>query len=117
MRSSRTIRSIDPVGYAGMIFMHPLMLAILAALLGAQHPIALPGIAFFSRVILTFGIERSFNLRRHSLWLLAAHDAISFAVFVCSLFGGGAVEWRGKHYRLLEDGTMEQNAELKVHRQ
>jgi ceramide glucosyltransferase len=115
MRLSRTIRSIDPVGYAGMIFMHPLMLSILAALLGAQHPIALPGIAFFSRVILTFRIERSFNLRRHSLWLLAAHDAISFAVFVCSFFRG-AVEWRGRHYRVLDDGTMERDAELNVHR-
>lgn len=116
MRLSRTIRSIDPVGYAGTIFMHPLMLAIIAALLGARHPIALPCIAFLSRVILTLRIGRSFNLSRQSLWLLAAHDAISFAVFVCSFFGG-AVEWRGQHYRVLHDGTMEQNAELKIHRQ
>jgi ceramide glucosyltransferase len=45
MRSSRTIRSVDPIGYIGMIFMYPLMLSIFAALLGAVHPIALPGIA------------------------------------------------------------------------
>jgi hypothetical protein len=37
------------------------MLAILAALLGAVHPVALLGMAFASRVILTFSIERLFN--------------------------------------------------------
>lgn len=108
MRSSRTIRSIDPVGYIGTIFMHPLMLAILAALTGAQHPIALPGLAFASRAILSFSIERAFNLQRQALWLLALHDAISFAIFVCSFFGA-AVEWRGQNYRIFHDGTIEKD--------
>jgi ceramide glucosyltransferase len=108
MRSSLTIRSIDPVGYIGMLFMHPTMLALLAALLGAQHPIALPGIAFLSRAILSFSMERTFHLQRHALWLLALHDAISFAVFVCSFFGA-TVEWRGQNYRILRDGSLEKN--------
>jgi ceramide glucosyltransferase len=108
MRSSRTIRSIDSVGYIGTIFMHPMMLALIAVLTGAEHPIALPGIAFASRVILSFSIERTFKLQRHALWLLALHDAISFAVFVCSFFSA-AVEWRGQHYRILRDGSMGKN--------
>lgn len=108
MRSSRTIRSVDPVGYIGTIFMHPFMLSVLAVFLGAPHPIALPGIAFVSRAILSFSIERTFGLRRQSLWLLAIHDAISFAVFVCSFFGD-AVEWRGQNYRVLHDGTIERD--------
>ncbi len=108
MRSSRTIRSVDPVGYIGTIFMHPLMLSIVAALLGARHPIALPSIDFVSRAILTFSVERSFNLPRHSLLLLALHDAISFVVFVYSFFGG-VVEWRGQHYRVLRDGSIERD--------
>jgi ceramide glucosyltransferase len=108
MRSSRTIRSIDPVGYIGTIFMHPAMLALIAALTGAQHPIALPGIAFASRAILSFSIERTFNLRPQALWLLALHDAISFAVFVCSFFSA-AVEWRGQNYRILGEGTLEKD--------
>lgn len=109
IRSSRTIRSIDPVGYVGTIFMHPLMLSVLAAFLGAQHAIALPGIAFASRAVLTFSVERTFRLQHHSLWLLALHDAISFAVFVCSFFRG-PVEWRGQNYRILRDGTIERDA-------
>lgn len=108
MRSSRTIRSIDPVGYVGTVFMHPVMLALVAALMGAQHPIALPGIAFASRVMLSFSIDRTFGLQRHALWLLALHDAISFAVFVGSFFSA-AVQWRGQNYRILGDGSMEKD--------
>lgn len=108
MRSSRTIRSIDPVGYAGMIFMHPAMLALIAVLTGAQHPIALPAIAFASRIILNFSIERTFKLRSHAIWLLALHDTISFAVFVCSFFGG-VVEWRGQNYRIFHDGSIQKD--------
>jgi ceramide glucosyltransferase len=109
LRSSRTIRSIDPVGYAGTIFMHPMMLAFIAALTGAaQHPIALPSIAFASRVILNFSVERTFKLRHQALWLLALHDTISFAVFVCSFFGA-AVEWRGQNYRIFRDGSIQKD--------
>lgn len=108
MRSSRTIRSIDPVGYAGTMFMHPLMLALIAVLTGTQYQIALPGIAFASRVILNFTIERTFNLQRQALWLLALHDTISFAVFVCSFFGAG-VEWRGENFQVFRDGTIQKD--------
>ena len=108
MRSSRTIRSIDPVGYAGTIFMHPLPLAVIAVLTGAQYPIALAGVAFVSRAILNFSIERTFKLRRQALWLLPLHDTISFAVFVCSFFGA-AVEWRGQNYRIFHDGSIQKD--------
>lgn len=108
IRTSRTIRSIDPIGYVGTIFMHPTMLAVIAVLTGAQHPIALPGIAFASRAFLNFSIARTFNLQRQALWLLALHDAVSFAVFLCSFFRA-AIEWRGETYRVLRDGTMEKD--------
>jgi ceramide glucosyltransferase len=108
LRSSRTIRSIDPVGYVGTIFMHPLPLAVIAILTGAQYPIALAGIAFASRAILTFSIERTFKLPRHALWMLAAHDMISFAVFMCSFFNA-AVEWRGQSYRIVGDGNIQKD--------
>jgi hypothetical protein len=88
--------------------MHPTMLALIVALTGALHPIALPGIAFASRANLMSSVERTFNLRRQALWMLALHDAISFAVFVPSFFKA-AVEWRGQNYRILRDGTMEKD--------
>lgn len=106
MRVCRTIRSIDPVGYMGTIFMHPLALSLPAALAGAHHGFALAGIALASRATLSASMGRAFNLKRESLWLLALHDTISFAVFVCS-FLGTAVEWRGQSYRIRHDGTVE----------
>lgn len=108
MRSARTIRSIDPVGYLGLIFIHPFMLSVLAALAGVPFPLALVAAAFASRVILNSSVERSFRLERQPRWLLALHDTISFAVFLSSFFGT-EVTWRGDHYRLFHDGTIEGN--------
>jgi ceramide glucosyltransferase len=107
MRSSRTIRSIDPVGYIGILFMHPLMLALMAAIIGTPHPFSLLAVAFASRAVLSSTVERSFRLERQGVWLLAVHDAISFAVFVSSFFGT-VVAWRGSGYRILRDGTIEE---------
>jgi ceramide glucosyltransferase len=107
MRSSRTIRSIDPVGYIGILFMHPLMLSLIAAIIGTPHPFSLLAVAFASRAVLSSSVERSFRLERQRLWLLAVHDAISFAVFVSSFFGT-VVAWRGSGYRILRDGTIEE---------
>lgn len=108
MRSARTIRSVDPIGYIGIIFMHPLMLSVLGAITGAGHPLALITMAFSARAVLNASVERTFELRRESIWLVALHDAISFAVFVCSFFGT-SVEWRGYSYRILHDGTIEKD--------
>jgi ceramide glucosyltransferase len=106
MRSSRTIRSIDPVGYIGILFMHPLMLSLMAAIIGTSHPFSLIAVAFASRAVLTSSVERAFKLEPQRLWLVAVHDAISFAVFVSSFFGA-VVAWRGSAYRILHDGTIE----------
>jgi ceramide glucosyltransferase len=106
MRSSRTIRSIDPVGYVGILFMHPLMLSVIAAVIGTSHPFTLLAVAFASRAVLTSSVERSFRLEPQRLWLLAVHDAISFAVFVSSFFGT-VIAWRGSGYRILNDGTID----------
>ena len=108
MRSARTIRSIDPIGYLGLVFIHPFMFSVLAALAGVTFPLALVAAAFASRVILNSSVERSFRLERQALWLLALHDTISFAVFLSSFFGT-EVTWRGYHYRLFHDGTIEGN--------
>jgi ceramide glucosyltransferase len=57
--------------------------------------------------VLSSTVERSFRLERQGVWLLAVHDAISFAVFVSSFFGT-VVAWRGCGYRILRDGTIEE---------
>jgi ceramide glucosyltransferase len=108
MRSARTIRAIDPVGYIGLLFMHPLVLSLLAALAGTAHPLFLIVSAFTARAILNASVEHAFDLDRQSLWLLTMHDVISFAVYACS-FLGSAVTWRGSTFHVLRDGTMEKD--------
>jgi ceramide glucosyltransferase len=108
MRSSRTIRSIDPVGYLGLLFMHPLMLAVVAAATGTQYAGLLIACALASRVILSSCVERSFGLPHQPSWTLLIHDVISFAVFVSSFFGN-RIAWRGYSYRILQDGTIEKD--------
>ncbi|HEY7302080.1 MAG TPA: bacteriohopanetetrol glucosamine biosynthesis glycosyltransferase HpnI [Xanthobacteraceae bacterium] len=108
MRSARTIRSIDPVGYVGTIFMHPFTLALLAATIGMPHPALMIATAVACRVVLCSCVERAFGLPRQPYWLVPLHDLISFAVFVTS-FLGSAVVWRGHIYRVLADGALKQD--------
>jgi ceramide glucosyltransferase len=74
--------------------------------IGTSHPFTLLAVAFASRAVLTSSVERSFRLEPQRLWLLAVHDAISFAVFVSSFFGT-VIAWRGSGYRILNDGTID----------
>jgi ceramide glucosyltransferase len=108
MRSARTIRSIDPVGYVGTIFMHPFALALLAAMIGMPHPALMVATAVACRVVLCSCVERAFGLSRQPYWLVPLHDLISFAVFVSS-FLGSAVVWRGHSYHVLADGALKQD--------
>jgi ceramide glucosyltransferase len=108
MRSARTIRSIDPVGYVGTIFMHPFTLALLAALVGMPHPALMVATAVTSRLVLCSCVERAFGLPRQQHWLVPVHDLISFMIFVTS-FLGSAVVWRGHSYRVLADGALKQD--------
>ena len=50
LRWARTIKSIDPLGYAGSIAAHPLPWALIAALLGAGSTAFLPAIAIAAGV-------------------------------------------------------------------
>src|SRR5262245_47936913 len=67
LRWARTIRSIDPVGYAGSIVAHPLPWALLAVLAAGASPILLPaiGIAVASilcRMALLQQVEQAYAL-------------------------------------------------------
>jgi ceramide glucosyltransferase len=82
------------------------MLSVFATLTGASHPLMLMTSALSARALLNVTVERTFDLKRQSLWLLALHDAVSFAVYVCSFFGS-TVTWRGYNFHILRDGTIE----------
>ena len=106
LRAARTIQAIDPVGYAGTIFMHPLALSVVAAILGVSGSFLLISAALICRLALCWAIERAFALPRHRYALIPVQDAIAFAIFLTSFFGR-KVEWRGKAYTVA-DGLLSQ---------
>jgi ceramide glucosyltransferase len=105
LRWARTIRSIDPIGYAGSLVSHPLPLALLAALLGAGSIALLPAIAvaiaaIACRMAVLREVERAYRLPSQPYWLVPACDLLSFAVFAIS-FLNWEVSWRGHRFRMV----------------
>jgi ceramide glucosyltransferase len=109
LRWARTIKSIDPLGYAGSILAHPLPWALIAALLGAGSTAFLPAIAVAlvsigCRVALLRQVERAYALPTQAYWLVPARDLLSFILFVVSFFGRD-VSWKGHRYRMVAGGS------------
>jgi len=109
LRWARTIRSIDPAGYAGTIVSHPFPWALIAALVGAGSTALLPaiGIAMASiacRMALLREVERGYALPPQAYWLVPACDLLSFAVFVFS-FLSWQVSWKGRRFRMVAGGA------------
>jgi len=105
IRVARTIKSIDPIGYAGTILTHPWPLALLGMLSGSTTAALLAVAALASRVTLCRCVERRFGLSRENYWLIPLQDIVAFAVYVVSFFGE-SVHWRGADYRVTADGTL-----------
>jgi ceramide glucosyltransferase len=112
LRWARTIRSLDPAGYAGSVITHAFPLALLAALAGVATASVGPAMAlglctvsFGCRLALLRQVERAFNLPPQSCWLVPLRDMLSFAVFAASLFGQSA-RWKGRRYRFVAGGTL-----------
>jgi ceramide glucosyltransferase len=109
LRWARTIKSIDPIGYAGSIAAHPLPWALIAALLGAGSTAFLPAIAIAlasiaCRAALLRQVERAYALPPQAYWLVPARDLLSFFLFVVSFFGRD-VSWKGHRYRMVAGGS------------
>jgi ceramide glucosyltransferase len=105
IRVARTIKSIDPVGYAGSIITHPWPLALIGMLSGSGAAAVLAVAALAARVTLYRCVERRFGLARENYWLIPLQDMIAFAIYVASFFGA-TVHWRGAAYRVAADGTL-----------
>jgi ceramide glucosyltransferase len=105
IRVARTIKSIDPIGYAGTIITHPWPLALLGMLSGSTAAALVAVAALASRIALCRCVERRFGLRRENIWLIPLQDIFAFAVYVTSYFGA-TVHWRGADYRVAADGTL-----------
>jgi len=107
LRWARTIRAINPKGFAASSVTHPLPFALLFAGLSGFAPegwIAI-ALALICRLTLAAAVDRSLPGVSHSKWLVPLRDLLSFMIFVASFFVA-VVSWRGRRYRILADGTL-----------
>ncbi len=109
LRWLRTVRDSRRLGYLGLIFTHPVALAVLAVLASGAGfwSLWLLVLALLLRLSLalqvgvgTLGDRQVFR----DLWLLPLRDLLAFALWVAS-FASDQIEWRG-HRFLLKNGTL-----------
>ena len=107
LRWSRTIRAVDPGGFAGSIVTNPLPLAIISwlfsdfGLWGGTLLVA----TLACRLALQLQVGRFVGAGTKGLWLGPTRDIFSFVVFIAS-FWPGSLHWRGHRFAVQADGTM-----------
>jgi ceramide glucosyltransferase len=109
LRWARTLRVLNPVGYAGSIVTHPLPFALAAAAIQGFGALGLGVLALALACRLSVPLQVR-NLRGGggtSAWLSPLRDLLSFAVFLAS-FLPGPLSWRGHRYTARPDGTLTQ---------
>jgi ceramide glucosyltransferase len=104
VRWGRTIRSIDPWGYAGSVLGYPVAWALMAGLTSTtagslELAMTTAALSIACRIALLRQVERAFGLEPQAYWLVPLRDLFSFVVSVSSFFGKD-VNWRGRSYRL-----------------
>jgi ceramide glucosyltransferase len=107
LRWARTVRGIDPGGFAGSIVTYPLAWAIIATALLAGSPAALAGLllAAVARLWMMQQVDKLTGSQAQEWWLAPVRDMLCLAVFVGSFFVR-RVEWRGASFRLDRRGGL-----------
>ena len=94
LRWHRTIRGVQPAGYAGMFLTYPLPLALLALLFAPQPKrVAALFVAALVRIALQRVSSRALGVAPESPWLVLPRDLFGISVWACGL-AGKAVRWR-----------------------
>jgi len=110
VRWNRTTRVIDPLGHTGSFITQALPIALLGAMVN-EFSLASIGIfatTFASRLVLKWCIERKFGTYAGPDWALPVRDALSFYVFIASMFGED-VHWRGSRFAVSPSGVLSQS--------
>jgi ceramide glucosyltransferase len=107
LRWGRTIRAIEPVGFALSAVTHAVALSLLALPFAPAWPwlLALPPVAVGCRVWMIRQIDRALALEATPLALILLRDPLSFVVLVAS-FCGRSVTWRGDRFRVSRTGRL-----------
>ncbi len=108
LRWNRSTRRSRPWGYVGQLFTHPLPLALLLAAVEPRWWPVVPLAAVFRAaggwVTAMYALDDP--LTRRLWWLGPLQDIASFLVWMAGFFGN-TIQWRGRKYVLLRDGTFE----------
>ena len=99
LRWARTIRALEPVGFAASTLQFPLFWAALVCVLsaGAFWAVGLLAAAWVARAAAALCVDRALRFERRSavrIWLLPLRDLLS-VVEIAASFLGGRVVWRG----------------------
>jgi ceramide glucosyltransferase len=106
LRWARTIKAVDPLGYAGLSVTHALPFSLLGGLFGGgTAALALIAAAIACRIALCGRVERAFGLMPHPYWLVPVRDLLSFATFIAGYLGA-SVTWKGHDYRVTPEGNL-----------
>ena len=109
LRWARTIRLVNPSGFAGSIVTHAIPLSLIGCVCLAFTPVSLGilGGAVAARVWLAIQVNARFGTG-DPIWLVPARDLLSFVIFIRALFAG-RVDWRGARFRVSSAGAMAQD--------
>lgn len=107
LRWGRTVRQIDPLGYAGSFITYPLALILIAAALLGPTPImlGLVGSVMAVRIAFKLAIDAATGARAGAWWLIPISDVLSFGLFVAS-FAINRVGWHGTRFRVSREGSL-----------
>jgi ceramide glucosyltransferase len=109
-RWARGIRACRPWGHFGSIVTHGTVLALLLVLIsqGSIHSLSILSLTLLVRIsmVCLVGVRRfGDRVLLRNLWLVPFRDILGF-LFWCLGQIGKTVEWRGKTFRLTNDGKM-----------
>jgi ceramide glucosyltransferase len=112
LRWSRTIRTVRPLGFAGLFITQTVSMCVLAALAlaltggGRVAPITLVTMGLLTRTILHFDVVRRFAAPRGTIWLVPIREALSLGIWAAS-FMGRRVTWRGRRFSVRQGRLLE----------
>jgi ceramide glucosyltransferase len=104
LRWLRTVRDARPGGYAGLIFTHGLVWALLNVLASGLSPLSLwmLGMSFFLRLMVAMMVGTEV-LGDHqvlpNLWLLPFRDLVAMGLWIEG-FAGNTIVWRGERFEV-----------------
>ena len=107
LRWARTIRAMQPVGYAFSFTTYPVAVSLLfLPFLPSTAGLTAVAVSVILRVLLHRAVQVKFHVGRSAMpWLAPVRDLLSFLVWAASFFGR-SVEWRKQQFSVRSDGQL-----------